>query len=87
MWYASTGLINQKSGFLINREDFKNGGHCLYKFDLRPVAGDSSLQLEKTGSVRVDLKFKLALKSALTLIVYYETQAIKEIDQYRQVSL
>jgi hypothetical protein len=87
LWYASSGLANHNFGFLIDRDDFKTGGHCLYPFDLRPIAGDSSLHLEKTGSVRVELKFKRALATALTLIVYYETQGLIEIDQFRQVSV
>jgi hypothetical protein len=47
LWYASSGLANPNFGFLIDKDDFKTGGHCLYPFDLRPIAGDSSLHSEK----------------------------------------
>jgi hypothetical protein len=40
---------------------------------------------KKTGSVRVELKFEKSLAAALTLILYYETQELIAIDQFRQV--
>jgi hypothetical protein len=88
MTFSSTGNAGQDFGFQITRDDYIKGGYYLYPFDLRPILGsESTLHLEKSGSVRIELKFSKALAQATTLIVYAEEQGIIEIDQYRQVSI
>lgn len=85
--FTSLGIAGKDNGLVFDRNDFKSNGYALFPFDLRPIVdSDQLLQLEKTGSVKIDLKFKTGLTEAITLLVYYETNSMIEIDQFRQVS-
>ncbi len=69
----------------IKREDFP-GGYALYAFDLTPdLSGGDHFNLAKEGSVRVDLKFAVALPNTINVIVYAEFENVIEIDRNRNV--
>jgi len=57
-------------GIFIDRKDYGNG-YALYAFDLTADLGeDDHFSLVKEGSVRLTLKFRLALDTTVTLIAY-----------------
>lgn len=88
MLYTASGVAGSDFGFLFGRQEFQSGGYCLFPFDLTPAsATESMLEVEKSGSVRVELKFREALKVATTLLIYYERQGLLEIDAFRQVNV
>lgn len=85
--FTSLGIAGKDHGLIFDRTDFTDNGYALFPFDLRPISGnDQLLQLSKSGSVKIDLKFRNGLSDAVTLLVYYETNGMIEIDQYRQVT-
>ena len=85
MMYSSLNLIGQNAGFVIDRVNFVDG-YNIFSFDLQKCsATDDSLLLERSGNVRIETKFRSALKNAVNLIVYYELPRTFEIDQFRQM--
>ena len=63
----------------INVENFPKG-NTLIAIELLPNSGDS-LSVNRRGQVRLSLKFREALPSAVTAIVYCQYQSIIEIDK------
>jgi len=82
--YNGTGLHFKDEGNSISRETYVNG-NTLYAFDLTPALCTSFWNPYKTGSVRIDIKFRKALAEAITCVVYAEFQSILEITQDRTV--
>jgi len=81
---SALGISNKDHGLLINRANYIKG-NTLFAFDVNPTEGlEGSLHLEKSGSVRIELKFEKALTEAVNCIVYSEHQALIEIDKYRR---
>jgi len=59
------GVNNQNQGLPIDRQKFQKQ-YTFFVFDVFQESGsDSSLHLDKTGSVRVELKFKTPLTDAV----------------------
>ena len=87
LMFCSLGMNGQNQGVNISRETFKKL-LPLFVFDVaQEHAADSTLTLEKTGAVRLELQFKTALPHAVTCLVYCEHQKIMEIDKYRQAKV
>lgn len=87
MMFPSTGIAGQDHGLTVTSDLYKDGGYSLLSFDLKPIIGSEAfLQLEKGGSVSIEIKFSKALTEAVTLLIYSETQGLIEIDQFRQVT-
>lgn len=84
--FTSLGIAGQDQGLSFDRKSFANG-NTFFAFDInQSSASDSALQLEKSGSVRIELKFE-ALSEAVNCLVYSEQQKVLEIDKYRQISV
>jgi len=67
---ASLGITNKDHGLLDNCASCRKG-NTLLAFDVIPTEGlEGSLQLEKSGYVRIELKFEKALTEAINCIVY-----------------
>lgn len=81
---SSLGLIDDREGCIISREDYCNG-HTFFAFDLNHPHSHSTLMLENCGSVILELRFSSALQEAVTLLTYYEFEGILTIDKSRQV--
>jgi len=63
-------------------------GFTIFAFDInQSVGSDSTLHLEKNGSVRIELKFAKPLPEAVNCLVYSEQQKVLEIDKFRQISI
>lgn len=85
--YCSLGIAGENEGLTIDRQKFIEGS-TFFAFDIdQSSSSGSSLQLEKSGSVRIEIKFAKALTEAVNCLVYSEHQKIVEIDKYRQVSV
>jgi hypothetical protein len=83
--YSGTGKQQKDEGNLIERSDY-SGGYALYAFDLTPdMAEEGHFNLAKEGSVRVDLKFSVALPNTINVIAYAEFENVIEIDRNRNV--
>lgn len=80
-------VASENDGIVINREDYARG-NTIYAFDLHQInTSDTTMTLQTSGSVRVELKFSKPLDDAVTLICYSESESILSLDKYRQVSI
>jgi len=85
--FSSLGIAGQDESLDITRNTFSKN-KCFFAFDINQTAfSDSMLQLEKNGSVRIELKFSKAVSEALNCLVYSEHQNVLELNRYRQVNV
>ena len=83
--FSELGLANKNEGNALTLEDFE-GGNAFYTFDLSPsVLDGNQIELIKTGSVRLELKFGKALAGPTHVLVYGETDSLIEITKGREV--
>ena len=82
--FTSTGIAGQDLGLSFHRQDFAEN-NALFTFDIVQTGNDSLLTLEKSGAVKLELQFGVALTAAVHCIVFSEHQSVLEIDKYRQV--
>lgn len=83
--FTSLGLIGQDVGLTYDRDSFKES-NALFIFDIIQASTDDSLlTLDKSGNVKLEVKFGKPLTEALHCIVYAEYQSVLEIDKYRQI--
>lgn len=83
--FSGLGIKSQDAGLIFDRAEYCNG-NCLMAFDLDQTSMQgSTLSLEKTGNVRLELQFANPLKQSVTCIVYSESQKVLQIDKFRQV--
>ncbi len=76
--------MNNNEGLVFDHSRYIDG-YSLFAFDIAPLECiDSSLNLEKSGSVKLELKFSSALTEAVTLISLSLYQQVLEIDKTRQ---
>ncbi|XP_071181371.1 uncharacterized protein F54H12.2-like [Mytilus edulis] len=77
--------MNRDAGLAITREDYGKG-YTLYAFPLDPKGlGDDYINFVKHGHVRVEIKFKTGLPSAVTCIAFGVFDSFLEIDHSRNV--
>jgi hypothetical protein len=86
--YSGTGIHYSDHGLDISHAEFPSG-YTLYSFDLTPdlSCNDSSWNLQKNGSLRIELRFAAALEESITVIVFSEFDSLIEIDKNRQITL
>lgn len=83
--FSGIGRLYKDEGIPIDRHSYA-GGYTLYAFDLSPDLTDGGhLNLLKTGTVRLEIKFGAALPSTINVIVYAEFENIVYIDKNRSV--
>lgn len=80
--FPNIGISSKDSGIIIQREEYEDG-NCLFAFDFEPMDNCSTLTLEKTGTVRLELQFSTALTTSISCVVYSESQKLLEIDNFR----
>ena len=81
--------ISSDTGNTIGREQFVNG-HALYCFDLTPDLSSSCghhFSVTKSGNLRLELAFEVALSITGNVLVYSEFDNVIEIDKDRKVKL
>jgi len=83
--FSGTGKQQKDEGNDITRTDYP-AGYTLYAFDLTPdLAEHDHFNLNKEGSLRVDIKFGTALGATINVIAYAEFENVIEIDRNRNV--
>jgi hypothetical protein len=76
---ASNCSFNNDAGLAITREDYPNG-YSLFAVEFAPhSSSDETFEIQKRGSLRVELQFKEALKQPTTLFMYMEYESMIEI--------
>lgn len=80
--FPNIGISSKDSGIIIQRDEYEDG-NCLFAFDFEPIDNPSTLSLEKTGTVRLELQFSTALTASVNCVVYSEHQKLLEIDNFR----
>ena len=79
------GHHQDNKGSFLEYRDFKKG-YGLFVYDLTPSTLDGNqVELVKSGSLRIELKFKEALEKPIHVIVYGEADSVLEIDKSRQI--
>ena len=83
---VSSGLVNQDAGSNISRAEFSQG-YTLYSMDLTPSLLDDNqlFELVKSGALRLEMKFRAALRESVTAVVWAEMDSMVEVDRYRQI--
>jgi hypothetical protein len=84
--FMSTGIQNSDSGNDISRKEYPNG-YCLIPFDLTPDIGahEKYWNVQKTGSLGIDLRFGQPLECTVTVVVFAEFENLIEIDKDRNI--
>ena len=80
--------ISSDTGNKIGREQFVNG-HTLYCFDLTPDLSSSCghhFSVTKSGNLRLELTFEVALSITGNVLVYSEFDNVIEIDKDRKMT-
>lgn len=84
--FNATGILNSNSGNDISRDEYPDG-YCLFPFDLTPdiSAHENHWNIQKSGSLGIDLRFAEPLDSTVTVIVFAEFDNLIEIDKDRNI--
>ena len=83
--FGGTGKLCKDEGLHIDRTDYADG-YALYAFDLTADLGeDDHFSLVRQGSVRLALKFAVALPATVTVVAYAEFENVIEVDRDRNV--
>ena len=85
--FSGTGIhfLNEDNG--INRHNYARG-YFLTAFDLTPDLSAhcaTHSNLVRSGSVRVEIRFDIALVSTINCIIYAEYDNVLEVDSSRQI--
>jgi hypothetical protein len=85
--FGGTNKINRDEGNDISRSDYANG-YALFAYDLTPdLAENYHVNLTRQGTVRLDLRFGIALAQTVTVVAYAEFENVIEIDQIASFSI
>lgn len=86
--FSGSNIQYKNNGNAISRSMYPYG-FCLYAFDLTPDLSASLYHwnLVRRGSLRIELKFTIALTEAVNCIVFGEFSNIIEVDKYRNVTV
>jgi hypothetical protein len=84
--FNATGILHNNTGNDISRAEYPNG-YCLIPFDLTPdiSAHEKHWNIQKSGSLGIDLRFAEPLSSTVTVIVFAEFDNLVEIDKDRNI--
>lgn len=86
--FTGTGIHYGNRGICINREEYPNG-YCLTAFDTTPdlSANEDHWTLQRSSTVRLEVRFAAALTAAVDIIVYAEFDNLIEVTRDRNVIL
>jgi hypothetical protein len=83
--FSGTGKQQRDEGNDLERSDYA-GGYALYAFDLTPdLAEEGHFNLTREGSVRLEVKFSVALEATINVIAYAEFENVIEIDRNKDI--
>ena len=77
---------SEQNGQLISKKDYPNG-FCIFVFRLQSQSGGDLYSREKSGNLRIKLKFSKALKENVTVILYAKFPEVVTINGSRNVEL
>jgi hypothetical protein len=80
--FSGLGIANDDVGLEVTLEEFRDG-KTLLVYDLRHVR--EGFVPPKHGNVKIELKFKAALTTATTVLVYCEYQSVLQIDKFKNI--
>lgn len=87
MLFTSLGLSGRNAGLKIKRNEYPEG-FCFFAFDInQSLSNTDALSLEKSGTVKLEIKFGKTLTEAVNCIVFSQHQRILEIDKFRQATV
>ena len=82
--FTSTGIAGQDAGLSFGRDEYKEN-NALFTFDIQqPTGNEALLNLEKSGSVKIEVQFGAVLEKSIHCVILSEQQGVLEIDKYRQ---
>jgi hypothetical protein len=86
--FLGTNISFRDDGNCISRTQYPYG-NCLHVFDITPdlSASGQHWSLNRQGTLRLEVKFKVALPETISYIIYSEFNSIIEIDSYHSVIL
>ncbi len=86
--FSGSGIHFSDNGNDISYSDYANG-FTLFCFDTTPdlSSHDTTWNVQKSGTLRIELRFARALEESITVIVFSEFDSLIEIDRNRQVIL
>lgn len=84
--FTGSGIHFKDEGNQISRTEYPNG-YCIYAFDLTSdlSANSGHWSVQRTGTVRLEVRFKEPLENAINCVVLSEFNNTIEIDRYRNV--
>ena len=82
--FMATGKHQRDMGNEISRNEYPNG-YCLFAFDLTPDFCANNWNIQRSGSLGIDLKFSTPLDSTITALVFAEFDNLVEIDKDRNI--
>ena len=83
--FGGAGKVNTDEDLDVSRREYDKG-YTLYGFNLA-TDHDQVFEVSKRGSVRIELKFDVALAHTINVIVYAEYENVIQIDPARNVLL
>jgi hypothetical protein len=86
--FSGSGIHFSDNGNDISHSEYANG-FTLFCFDTTPdlSSHDNTWNIQKNGTLRIELRFEQALKESITIIVFSEFDSLIEIDRNRQIIL
>lgn len=83
--FSELGFGNKNEGNDLDISEF-DGGNTIYAFDLSPsILDGNQVELVKSGSVRIELKFAKLLAQSVHVLVYAELDSMIEITKGREI--
>jgi len=83
--FSGSGKLFRDEGLDIDRSDYPHG-YAIYAFDLTPdESEDGHFNLVREGSLRLDLKFAVALPNTINVLVYSESENVLQIDRNKNI--
>ena len=82
--FSGTGKLHGNSGSIIKREDYSEG-YTIIGADLTPFEIGDNFDLNKEGTLSIDLVFESPLAATINVLVYAEHDNVIEIDSNRNL--
>ena len=82
--FSGTGKLHGNSGSIIKRDD-NSEGYTIIVADVTPFEIGDNFDLNKEGTLRIDLVFKSPLAATINVLVYAEYDNVIEIDSNRNI--
>lgn len=84
--FEGSNINHEDVGNNISRNAYANG-YTLFAVDLTPdlCASGSHISVQKTGSLRIEVRFENPLANSVTAVLYSEFAGVIEVDKNRNI--